>query len=156
MKRIAVLVLTLTFVVASLFAAGTPDYTLKVPDGWKKREGSAALEHYMKAGVSMMLTTDYAPAEAKTPDAYVEFVKKLYVKSFKNTQFEPVKKLSVNGNDARELVYTAEVAGMKMKYDVLYVPKDSKYYTLTIGGLAKSFDEVKADCKTIFNSFKFK
>jgi hypothetical protein len=132
------------------------DYSIKAPDGWQKNASSAAPEHYMKNGVSLILTIDYAPAEAKTIDAYVEYVKKMYQKQFKSVQFEPVKKLSINGNDARELLYTADISGLKMKYDIVFIPRQTKVYTMTAGGLADTFKPMMPECQAFFNSFKFK
>ncbi|HTY01081.1 MAG TPA: DcrB-related protein [Bacteroidota bacterium] len=146
----------LAIVLSATAFAGEPDYTIKAPDGWKKRTTSSVPEHYMKNGVSMMLTIDSAPPQAKTLDAYVEFAKQQLETAFKNVQFEPVTKLTINGNDARELKYTGEVSGMKMKYDVVYIAKLPKVYTMTAGGLATTFDAMKAEYAAFFNSFKFK
>jgi hypothetical protein len=148
--------MTLAVFLSASAIAGSPDYILKAPAGWEKKAGSSALEHYMKNGVSLILTVDSAPAEATTPDAYVEFVKKRYARALKNVKFEPVKKLTINGIDARELRYSGETYGMKMKYDVMFIPKQSKYYTITAGGLGSTFDALKADYQAFFNSFKFK
>ncbi len=156
MKATAVIVVALTLVLASLAIAGGAEYTVKAPQGWQKQAGSAAPEHYMKSGVSLILTIDTAPAEATTPDAYVEFVKKKYAKALKNVKFEPVKKLTINGVSARELRYTGETYGMKMKYDVVFIPKQTRYFTITAGGLASTFDALQADYQAFFNSFKFK
>jgi len=153
--RLAVLLTLALFVSASTFA-GDADYTVKAPDGWKKRSASSAPEHYMKNGVSLMLTIDAAPAEIKTLDAYVEFVKKQYTGVMANLKFDPVKKLTINGMDARELCYSGETSGLQMKYDVVYVMKQSKVYTMTAGGMAQTFDSMKADYKAFFSSFKLK
>jgi hypothetical protein len=154
MKTPAVLLLVLAFLVASPAFAG--DYTIKAPEGWTKNASSSVPEHYMKNGVSLILTIDYAPAEAKTIDGYVEYVKKMYEKQFKSVKFEPVKKLTINGNDARELLYTADISGLKMKYDVVFIPKQTKVYTMTAGGLADTFKPLMPECQAFFNSFKFK
>ncbi len=153
--RSALLLAAALFVCASTFA-GEPDYTVKAPDGWKKRTASAAPEHYMKNGVSLLVTIDSAPSQVKGIDAYVDFVKTQLSTTFKNIQFEPVAKLTINGNDARELRYTAQTSGITMKYDVVYVPRGSRVYTLTAGGMSDTFDAMKADYKAFFNSFKFK
>lgn len=156
MKTTAVVLLSLTFLLTSLAVAGSPEYTVKAPEGWTKNAGSAAPEHYMKNGTSLILTIDTAPAEAKTTDAYVEFVKKQYSRALKNVKFDPVKRLTINGIDARELVYVGETYGIKMKYDVVFFPKQNRYFTITAGGMASTFDSMKADYQAFFNSFKFK
>ncbi|HXX64417.1 MAG TPA: hypothetical protein VEO56_11540 [Bacteroidota bacterium] len=153
--RTTLLVIFALCMIESGFGGG-PDYTIKAPDGWKKRTTSSAPEHYMKNGVSLMLTIDSAPPEAKTPDGYVEYAKKQLAQTFKNIQFEPVKKLAINGHDARELRYSCELSSIKMKYDVVYIPKESKVYTITAGGMAETFDSMKAEYQAFFNSFNFK
>ncbi len=132
------------------------DYAVVVPDGWTKNAGSSASDHYTKNGISLMVTIDTAPAGATSQDDYVEFVKKQLKSVFKNLRFEAAKKLFINGKEARELVYTGEISGMKMKYDVVYVPKSGRVYTLTAGGMAGTFDKLNADYRAFFNSFKFK
>ncbi|HUI10844.1 MAG TPA: DcrB-related protein [Bacteroidota bacterium] len=153
--RIAFL-LTLALCFSASAFAGDPDYTIKAPDGWKKRTTSSAPEHYMKNGVTLMLTIDSAPPEAKNLDAYVEFAKKQYAGTLQNLTFDPARKLTINGVDARELVYTGEASGFKMKYDVVYVMRQTKVYTLTAGGMAGTFDSMKADYQSFFSSFKLK
>lgn len=156
MKPRVAFVLALVIYLCATAYAQEADFTVKAPDGWKKRTTSSAPAHYMKNGVSLMLTIDTAPAEAKTLDAYVEYVKKQWATSFKNLQYERVTKLTINGRDARELRYTAEISGMKMKYDVVYVGKQPKVYTMTAGGLADTFDSMNADYRAFFNSLTLK
>ncbi len=156
MKTLFAVLSVLLVAVAVTMAAVPQEYSIQVPSGWKKNQGSAAKEHYMKDGVSFILTVDTAPASAKTPEQFMEYVKKQLAGTFKNTAFEPVKKVTVNGQEGRELVYTGEMSGIKMKYDVYYFPKGGSYYTLTFGGMAMMFDDVKADITTIVNSFKMK
>lgn len=156
MKLLAVVVAVALVCVTSVAVAASGEYVIQVPSGWSKNTGSAAKEHYMKGGVSFILTVDTAPATAQTPDAFVEYVKKQIAGTFKNTKFEAVKKVTINGREGRELVYTGEMSGMKMKYDVVYIPKGNQFYTLTFGGLEEMFGTVKSDIGAIVHSFKLK
>lgn len=156
MKKMSLIIVTLLVFSLALAVAAPGDYTVQVPAGWQKKTGSAAREQYMKDGISFILTVDTAPATAKTPDAYVEFVKKQLAGAFKNTKFEPVKRSMINGREARELVYTGEMSGIRMQYDVVYVQKGNQYYTLTFGGMQETFETVRADIRAIINSFKLK
>jgi predicted Zn-dependent protease len=156
MKKTSVFVVILLMCAITAAIAAPADYTIQVPAGWTKNAGSAAREQYMKDGISFILTVDTAPAGVKTPDQFVEYVKKQLAGAFKNTKFETVKKITVNGRDARELLYTGEISGIKMQYDVVYVPNGEKYYTLTFGGMQNMFGGVRADIKAIVNSFKLK
>jgi hypothetical protein len=156
MKRSRASLFVLAFLVTMTACASAAEYTLQIPPGWDKVKGSAAPEHFMKNGISFMLTIDQMPPTAKTPDQFVTYVKKALAGAFKNVKFEPATMLTINGREARELVYTGEVSGMKMKYDVVYIPVNGRVYTLTFGGLEQVFDSVKADRGAIFNSFKLK
>jgi hypothetical protein len=156
MKTVQIVLLILAMSLAVCATAIGADYTLQIPAGWEKVKGSSALEHFIKNGVSFILTIDQAPPTAKTPDQFVAYAKKALAGAFKNTKFEPAKMVTINGREARELVYTGEVSGMKMKYDVVYIIRDGRVYTLTVGGLEQAFDTVKADCSAIFNSCKLK
>jgi hypothetical protein len=70
---------------------------------------------------------------------------------------EPVVAGKKDGCDTRELRYTAESDGMKMKYDVLYIFSKGKAHTLTAGTLAKYFTAAfEEDIKVFFTSFEFK
>ena len=149
--------MTIATLCTTLVAGAAPgDYAIQVPAGWTRSTGSAAREHYMKNGASFLLTVDTAPASAQTPDAFVEYVKKQIAGTFKNAKFEPVKKVTVNGREGRELVYTGEISAMKMKYHVVYIPKGVQYYTLTFGGLEETFGAARADIGAIVNSFRLK
>ena len=155
--KMIVVILSLVIVSTMLAMAVVPeDYTVQVPAGWTKNQGSAAKEHYMKSGVSFILTVDAAPATAKNPDQFVEYVKKQLASTFKNTKFEPVKKITINGREGRELIYTGEISGIKMKYDVFYFARGTMYYTLTFGGMENMFTTVKPDIGAIVHSFKLK
>lgn len=151
-----IILISLALITCSGLALAAGDYVIQMPAGWTRNAGSAAKEQYMKNGVSFILTVDTAPASAQTPDAFVAYVKKQLAGTFKNTKFETVKTVTVNGREGRELVYTGEMSGMKMKYDVIYLPKGNQFYTLTFGGLADMFDAVKADIGAIVHSFKLK
>ena len=156
MKRSRAVLFVLTLLVTMTACASAADYTLQMPPGWSAVKGSSALEHFMKNGISFMLTIDQMPSTTKTPDHYVAYVKKALAGAFKNVKFEPAKMLTINGREARELVYTGEVSGMKMKYDVVYIPVNGRVYTMTVGGLEQGFEAVKGDGTAIFNSFKLK
>jgi|WetSurMetagenome_2_1015567.scaffolds.fasta_scaffold315919_1 hypothetical protein len=156
MKTAQIFLSILTMSLAVCTTAVAADYTLQIPPGWDKVKGSTALEHFMKKGVSFILTVDQAPPSAKTPDEFVAYAKKALTGAFKNVKFEPVKMVSINGREAREVVYTGEVSGIKMKYDAVYILRNGTVYALTIGGSEQTFEAVKADYSAIFNSFKMK
>jgi len=161
MRRSGLLVVCTVFflslgLVPSLSAASL-DFSLIVPKGWTQRTQSKALAQYKKGPGSFLVTADTMPQTANTPDGYVAFVKGQLGQAFKSVTYEPVVAGRTDGHDSRELKYSADASGIKMKFDVLYVFKEGKAYTLTGGTMADFFTpEFEADLKAFFGSFKFK
>ena len=147
----------LSLCVLGPLAAAEVDFTMTIPAGWTQRTQSTALAQYKKAGASLIVTADVMPQNANTPDAYIAFVKEQLGKVLQGIVYEPVVAGKQDGHDTRELKYTAQSSGIKMKYDVLYVFNKGKAYTLTAGTMADFFTaSIAADVKLFFSSFKFK
>ena len=139
-----------------VFAADA-DFTMTVPNGWTQRTKSTALAQYQKGPRSFIVTADAMPQNANSPDTYVAFVKEQLGKAFKTIAYEPVVAGKIDGHDTRELKYTVDTSGIKMKYDVLYVFNKGKAYTLMAATMADFYDAAfAADIKAFFTSFKFK
>lgn len=157
MQRLSILFFaTLLCAVQFLFAADE-QFTLTVPDGWEKKSGSAALGHYQKGTGSFIVTVDVMPVEASTPDVYIEFVKAKLEKAFGKCTFAPVAAGKKDNLETRILKYTVLMSGMKLDYDVCYIFKAGKAYTLTSGNLEGSIDkQFQADIKTFVTTFKLK
>ena len=142
--------------VSSVIAADL-DFTLTAPPGWKPRTKSTALAQYQKGPSSFIVTADSMPADAVTPDTYVGFIKKQLGQVFKDITYDPVVSGKKAACETRELKYSGTTSGMKMKYDVLYIFRGGKAYTLTGGTLADLFTAaLAADIKAFFDSFTFK
>ena len=148
----------LSFILIALQAfAAELNFTITAPDGWTKKDKSSALAQYQKGGNSFIITADLMPADAKTPDEYITFVKSKLEGVFKKITFETIISDKKDGYVTRELKYTAETSGIKMKYDVLYIFNKGKAYTLTAGAIDFLYDDkFVADVKAMFSSFKFK
>jgi len=139
-----------------LFAADEL-FTLTAPDGWEKKTGSAALAHYQKGTGSFIITVDVMPAEANTPDKYIEFVKAKLEKALGKCTFEPVVSGKKDTLETRNLKYSILMSGMKLNYDVCYIFKTDKAYTLTSCNLEQSIDkQYQSDIKTFVTTFKLK
>ncbi len=157
MKRYRTMwIFLLMFSVLQAFGAEA-DFTVSVPNGWVKKDKTTALAQYQKGPGSLIITADYMPSVCKTPDQYIDYVKTQLSKTFKSITYESVVKGKKDGLETRELFYTIDLSGMKMKYDVFYVFKNSKAYTLTTANMLDLFDAgFAADLKAIFSSFKLK
>lgn len=141
---------------AAVFGAPS-GFSISVPAGWTTKEGSASLAHYMKGVGSLIVTADTMPANASAPDSYVAFVKERLMKAFPKAVFEPVLKGKKGPHETRELRYSAEMSGIKLKYDIFYVFRNGKAYTLTAGNIAAAFDDsFSKDVTMFFSSFALK
>jgi len=155
--RLAALLAVLGLGLISPLFAADADFTMTVPKGWTRRAQSTALAQYKKGPGSFIVTADSMPQNANTPDAYMAFVKQQLGKVFKKIDYEPVAPGKKDGNDTRELKYVAEMSGIKMKYDVLYVFNKGRAYTLTSATMIDFFDaSFAADIEVFFTSFNLK
>lgn len=154
MKKMLIAVAALSLLTsAGLFSE---EYALKIPDGWTKKE-AAALAQYQKGTGTFILTLDTMPAEANTPDKYVEFVKGKLKGSFKDIAFETTLKGKKGKYETRELFYKVKTYGMVLKYDVLYVFTKTQAYTLTTANTeAASNAAFKKEIQDIFSGFSLK
>lgn len=130
-----------------------PKISVSVPDGWTKME-SVALAQYMKETASFIVTSSVVSSETKGRDDYVEFAKNQFKKTFSDVSFSDAKKITVNGMEGRDFEFSATVSGLKMKYRVVYLFKDSQVYTLTCGAFGDDFDKMAAEYQSIIESFK--
>ncbi len=136
----------------SAYAAATKQLKVTAPVGWVPNASNASM--MMKGSGTYSIKVEYMPAEARTPDAFIDYVKKALGKTFKNCTFGPVVKLKVSGYEARRMEYAANVYGMKMKYIVLYVFDGSRVPSLTCGAMEGEFAKLKSDYEKIIASVR--
>jgi hypothetical protein len=135
--------------------AKTSKVTVTPPAGWEPVEGSVAIAQYMKDGASFIVTADSMPSEARTPDAFINFAKGMFSKTFDGTTFGDAQKLTIAGSDGWMLPFSCKVSGFVMKYNIYYIFKDGKAYTFTCGALSDNFDQLKGDYDAFMASVKF-
>ena len=152
MKLRSVMALLFIGIGLNIFAE---NYTLTTPNGWMKKDQASALAQYQKGTGSFILTVDTMPANANTPDKYIEFVKGKLKGTFKDIVFESASSGKKETYETRELKYTVTMSGLKLKYRVLYVFVHGKAYTLTAGNMEGSINtEYVSDIKMFFDSFR--
>ncbi len=128
--------------------------TVTVPEGWEPVEGSVLKVQYLKGTTSFMAK----PESFNTTD--LDEVTKQAItmlkNAFKNVEtIGQTEKITVDGEDARKFLFTAEVAGLKMKYEYVYVLVDNQIYAITFGGSASDFDNLLTDYQAILDGIKF-
>jgi hypothetical protein len=125
------------------------------PAGWDEHQGAGLLAGYRKEAASFMVTRDALPADADTPDKFIDFVRGEFGKVFANPRFEDVQTLRLADHESRKLIFIGTTYGMEFKYMVVYVFRNGTAYTLTCGTLVSDFAESEKDFQELINSFKF-
>jgi hypothetical protein len=125
-----------------------------VPDGWKAVEKATVPAQYLKDGVTFIAKTEsYATTEL---DPTLNQALTAYKSAFANVAVQgQTQTLKVDGHDARKLVFTCEVASMKMKYINVFTRVGGQTWVITFGGGADSFDKLEADYQAILDKIKF-
>jgi len=128
--------------------------TVEPPAGWEPVEGSVLPVQYMKGSASFMVKNEAFPGD--TIDEVVEAAKGSFESAFENVQYSGnTETITVDGKDARKLIFTCDVSGMPMKYEYVYLFAGSKVYAITFGDLAETFDSLAADYETILENITF-
>jgi len=90
------------------------------PSGWKPVEGSVLQVQYMKNTASFMVKSE--PFSQKNIDEVVIEAKRIFSDTFDEAKFEgEPETVTVDGKDARKLIFTCKVSGMQMKYEYVYL-----------------------------------
>ena len=98
--------------------------------------------------------------EAFTGDALddvVEAAKSSFESAFDNVKYSGnTETVTVDGKDARKLIFTCDVSGMQMKYEYVYLFVGSDVYAITFADIAENFDGLKSDYEKILMDISFK
>lgn len=124
------------------------------PSGWKAVEGSVLPVQYMKNTASFMVK--HENFSQKTINEVVMEAKRIFSDTFDKVKFEgEPETITVDGKDARKIIFSCEVSGMQMKYEYVYLFVGEKVYAITFGDLAASFDSLSADYEQILKDISF-
>jgi len=126
-----------------------------LPDGWTKVEGSSLPVQYSKVTASFM-----AMQETSFPttdlDKDVDLAKGIFSSTFDNVVYiGEVKTLTIDGNDARQFVFTCDAYGITMEYEYNYVKVGDSLYSVIFADLADTFPNLTADFDAIRSSVTF-
>lgn len=131
------------------------DVTIEIvpPEGWSAVENPSLPVHYTKDTTSFMVRTE--PYQSKDLDGVVEECKAAFKGVFDDVVVESVEELTIDGKDARKMVFTCKVSGLKMKFEYDFLFIGSKVYVITFGDMADSFDNLIADYEKIIQDIRF-
>ncbi len=125
-----------------------------LPEGWSPVENAIIPVHYMKNSTSFMVKTE--PYQSKDLDGVVDECKAAFEGVFDDVVVESVEELTIDGKDARKMVFTCKVSGLKMKFEYDFLFVGNKVYVITFGDLADTFDNLKSDYEMIIQGIRFK
>jgi len=124
------------------------------PSGWQPVAGSVLPVQYLKNTASFMVKKE--TFSGKTLDDVVKEAKEAFSKAFENVSYigEP-EAITVDGREAKKLVFTCTISKMPMKYEYVYLLVEGKVYAITFGDLGQTFDSLKADYGQILKDIHF-
>ncbi len=127
---------------------------VRVPEGWEPVEGSAIKIQYLKGTASFMAKTESFPTT--NLDEVTAQAISMFKEAFTNVEtIGSTESITIDGKDARKFFFTANVAGIKMKYEYVYVLVDNQIYAITFGDAASTFDNLLTDYQAILDGMKF-
>lgn len=129
--------------------------TADMPDGWEPVEGSVAVLQYMKNTSSFIITKERY-FKSTNPDEIAAEAMKIFSKSFDNVVYEgDIETLTVDGQDARQIVFTCDISDMPFKYRIVYVCVGGNVFSILFADLADSFDDMQSDYDAILAGIQF-
>lgn len=154
MKRKIFCAVLVSLAALSAAFAADQDFSMTVPGGWNRNNETKALAHYQSDKGTLIVSVETMPSDAAAPDAYMEVVRKKFMETFKNCVLEEVVVGKKGAHDSRLMKMSITMYGMKMKYDMLYVFKGKRAYSLTACALESNADgNYPADIRIFFDSF---
>lgn len=133
---------------------GETKISIAPPAGWEPVVGSVLPVQYMKNTASFMVKQENF--SGKTVDDVVMGAKKIFERSFKEVVYaDEAEAITVDGFDARKLVFTCTVSKLQMKYEYIYLFVGENVYAITFGDLANTFDSLAADYEQILKDLRF-
>lgn len=139
---------------ASATKNGETKISIAPPVGWELVAGSVLPVQYRKNTASFMVKQE--KFSGKTVDDVVMEAKKAFESSFQEVMYTgEAEAITVDGFDARKLVFTCTVSKMQMKYEYIYLFAGENVYAITFGDLANTFDALAADYKQILKDLRF-
>lgn len=124
------------------------------PDGWEPVDGSVLPVQYLKSTVSFMVKEE--KFQGKTLDDVIIEAQEAFENAFEDVKYEgDATTVTIDGKDARQMLFTCTISGMKMKYEYVYLFAGGKVYAITFGGPADTFATLSADYAQILKDIRF-
>lgn len=134
--------------------AGTTVVTITPPAGWQPVEGSVLDVQYLKGTASFMVKAeDFGGADLED---VVRQAEDIFRKNFADLQMESEPEaVTIDGKDARQLIFTCRVSSIDMKYMYVYLYAADALYVITFADAASTFDDLAGDYRQILETIRF-
>lgn len=124
------------------------------PEGWNQNVGSVLPVHYMKNTASFMVKKE--PFNSENIDDVVKEAKGIFESTFDGVKYAgEVENITVDGIDARKMIFTCKVSSLQMKYEYVYLFVEGSVYAITFGDIENTFDSLCSDYEKILNDISF-
>jgi hypothetical protein len=127
---------------------------VSAPDGWEAVNSVGFLAHYSKDGASFMVKQE--PYSGKTLDEVVQKAREIFEDSFDNVEYAgEAESITVDGKEAKKLIFTCEVSGLQMYYQHVFFFIGSDVYVITMKSSAENYELFTADFEQLLSGISF-
>jgi len=128
---------------------------IEPPAGWEPVTGSVLPVQYLKETASFMVKEE-SLLSGKLLDEAVEQALQVLGNAFKDmTREGDIETITVDGKDARLVVFICTVSKIAMKFEYVYLIAGGKFYAITFGDTAAHFDAAAEDYALILQNIRF-
>lgn len=132
------------------------DVTIEIvpPVGWTPVENAITPIHYIKETASFIVKTE--PYQSNDLDGVASECKAAFEGVFQDVNVASIEKLTIDGRDARKMIFTYNISGLKMKSEYNFLFIGNKVYIIIFGDTADTFDALTSDYEQIIGAIHFK
>ena len=142
----------------------TDGFSLQYPSTWTFQENAYGVpviffspltspEDTLKENVGIGVTTE---TKTYTIDEFRKVRKASFDKQFSEFVEVSNENITINGMDAKKVIYTCMQGDMKLQFEEVYMVKDNTWYIITYTATKATFDEFVKNVDEIIATFEIK
>ena len=133
---------------------GNVKVQVQMPEGWDEVSGSDLNVQYLKGTASFFVKEE--DFGGMNLDDVVKAAEEIFSASFDAYALEgEAESITIDEKDARKLMFTCSISGMKMKYCYVYLYAGDRLFAMTFADLADAFDEITPDLEHVLENIRF-
>ena len=133
---------------------GNVKVQVQMPEGWDEVSGSVLNIQYLKGTASFFVKEENFGG--MNLDDVVKAAEDIFSTSFDTYAPEgEAESITIDEKDARKLMFTCSINGMKMKYCYIYLYAGDRLFAMTFADLADAFDEITPDLEHVQANIRF-